>query len=200
MQLSDFAAEHVLTETTTTPLRTTPPTIQSSAAMEGPPFADRVYRWVTTGAALVVPVLLCMAVEVFYAGWPAFHKFGLGFFTSSDWYPVKEHFGAAPAVFGTIVSSFLALLIATPLAVGVAVFLSEFAPPFIRQPIAFLVDLLAAIPRVVYGLWGFLVLIPLPTRSRRALLQGHAASRQYAVVIGSNISTKPVWPPRVCSP
>ncbi|MEO6878332.1 MAG: phosphate ABC transporter permease subunit PstC, partial [Gemmatimonadaceae bacterium] len=82
------------------------------------------------------------------------------FLTSSEWDPTKGQFGAAPAIFGTIVSSLIALLIATPLAVGVAIFLSEFAPAWIRQPIAFLVDLLAAIPSVVYGLWGIFVLVP----------------------------------------
>jgi phosphate transport system permease protein len=73
---------------------------------------------------------------------------------------VKGVFGAAPAIYGTIVSSIIALLIATPLAVGVAIFLSEFAPAWVRQPVAFFVDLLAAIPSVVYGLWGILVLVP----------------------------------------
>jgi phosphate transport system permease protein len=120
-----------------------------------------VYRWATTGFALVIPVLLLLiAVEVFHAGWPALSKFGFSFFTSSDWDAVKGNFGAAPAVYGTIVSSLLALVIATPLAVGVAIFLSEFAPNWLRQPVAFLVDLLAAIPSVVYGLWGVLVMVP----------------------------------------
>jgi phosphate transport system permease protein len=105
-------------------------------------------------------VLCIVAYEVFLAGWPAFHKFGFGFFTGSDWDAVNGKFGAAPAIYGTIVTSLIALLIATPLAVGVAIFLSEFAPPLIRQPIAFLVDLLAAIPSVVYGLWGIFVLVP----------------------------------------
>jgi len=131
------------------------------AQIEGSSFGDRVYRWATTGFALVIPALLLLiAWEVFHAGWPAFSKFGFSFFTSSDWDAVKGNFGAAPALYGTVVSSLLALVIATPLAVGVAIFLSEFAPNWIRQPIAFLVDLLAAIPSVVYGLWGVLVMVP----------------------------------------
>jgi phosphate transport system permease protein len=122
---------------------------------------DRAYRFTTTAFALVIPLLLVLiAWAVFAAGWPAFHKFGLSFLTTSDWDAVKGSFGAAPAIFGTLVSSIIALLIATPLAVGVALFLSEFAPRWIRQPIAFLVDLLAAIPSVVYGLWGIFVLVP----------------------------------------
>ncbi len=123
---------------------------------------DRAYRWVTTGFALTIPLLLCLiAWEVFSAAWPAFRTFGVGFLTSSDWDAVNGSFGAAPAIYGTLVSSLLALLIATPLAIGVAIFLAEFAPTWIRQPIAFLVDLLAAIPSVVYGLWGIFVLVPM---------------------------------------
>jgi phosphate transport system permease protein len=82
------------------------------------------------------------------------------FLTSSVWNPVKGEFGAAPAIYGTIVSSFIALLIAVPLALGVSIFLSELSPRWLRQPIGFLVDLLAAIPSVVYGLWGIFVLLP----------------------------------------
>jgi phosphate transport system permease protein len=129
--------------------------------IEGASVGDRVYRWITTGFALVIPILLCLiAWEVFAAGWPALSKFGIGFFTESHWDAVKGQFGAAPAIFGTILSSAIALIIATPLAVGVAIFLSEFAPRWLRQPVAFFVDLLAAIPSVVYGLWGILVLVP----------------------------------------
>jgi phosphate transport system permease protein len=132
-----------------------------STRIEAGGVGDRIYRWVITSFALVVPILLCIvAYAVFKAGWPAFHKFGFGFFTGSDWDAVNGKFGAAPAIYGTIVTSLIALLIATPLAVGVAIFLSEFAPPIVRQPIAFLVDLLAAIPSVVYGLWGIFVLVP----------------------------------------
>ena len=135
-----------------------------AARIEGSSTGDRVYRWVTTGFALVVPLLLLLiAWSVFVAGWPALHKFGVSFLTSSDWDAVNGRFGAAPAIFGTLVSSFIALIIATPLAIGVAVFLSEFAPAWIRLPIAFLVDLLAAIPSVVYGLWGVFFLVPFLT-------------------------------------
>jgi phosphate transport system permease protein len=129
--------------------------------IEASAIGDRIYRWVTTGFALVIPLLLCLiAYTVFVAGWPALSKFGFGFLTSSEWDAVNGKFGAAPAIYGTLVSSAIALIIATPLAIGVAIFLSEFAPRWIRQPLAFLVDLLAAIPSVVYGLWALLVLLP----------------------------------------
>ena len=133
-----------------------------AARIEGSAIGDSVYRWMTTAFALCIPVLLILiAVGVGEAAWPAFRTFGLGFLTSSDWDPPHNVFGAAPAIYGTIVSSIVALVIATPLALGVAIFLSEFAPPWLRQPVAFLVDLLAAIPSVVYGLWAVFVLAPI---------------------------------------
>ena len=123
---------------------------------------DRVYRIAITAAALTVPALIILAgAAVFLGGWPALKQFGFSFITSSDWDPVAGRFGAAPAIFGTIVTSIIALIIATPLALGVALFISEIAPAWLRTPLAFLVDLLAAIPSVVYGLWGYFVLIPL---------------------------------------
>lgn len=123
---------------------------------------DRIYEIVTTACALVVPALvIAIAIAVFAAAWPAFAKLGLSIVTSSDWDVRAGKFGAAPAIFGTLVSSVVALIIATPLALGVAIFLSEFSPTWLRQPIGFLVDLLAAVPSVVYGLWGIFVLVPL---------------------------------------
>jgi phosphate transport system permease protein len=90
----------------------------------------------------------------------AVHQFGLDFVTSSTWDPVAEEFGAFPLIFGTLLSSLIALIIAVPLSLGVAIYLTEFAPKSVRQPVAFLIGLLAAIPSVVYGLWGIFVLIP----------------------------------------
>jgi phosphate transport system permease protein len=133
-----------------------------SPTLEGRSTGDRIYRTLTTAFAVAIPVLLAfIAFEVVAAAWPALRQFGFGFLTSSQWDPVREQFGAAPMIFGTIVSSVLALALATPLALGVAIFLSEFSPRWLRQPVSFLVDLLAAIPSVVYGLWGIFVLIPL---------------------------------------
>lgn len=123
---------------------------------------DRIYQSLILIFALCIPVLLLfLAWEIGMAAWPALHRFGLSFLTSSRWDVEAGQFGAAPAIFGTLVSSAIALIIATPLAVGVAIFLSEFAPRWLQQPVAFLVDLLAAIPSVVYGLWGVFVLVPL---------------------------------------
>mgnify|MGYP001555384837 CR=1 FL=1 len=133
-----------------------------SASIIGTDVGDRIYSVITTFFAVCIPLLLiAIAVEIGRTAWPALHKFGFGFLTSSDWDVQAGKFGAAPAIFGTVVSSFVALIIATPLALGVAIFLSEFAPRWLQQPVAFLVDLLAAIPSVVYGLWGIFVMIPL---------------------------------------
>jgi phosphate transport system permease protein len=91
----------------------------------------------------------------------SWHAFGLRFFFSSDWDPVNDQYGALPFVYGTLVSSILALIIAVPLAVGVAVFVTEMSPPWLRGPLAFTTELLAAIPSVIYGLWAIFVLVPL---------------------------------------
>ena len=140
-----------------------PPLVEgASAEIESAPIGDRIYRWVTFVFAAFIPVLLILiAFEVGRAGWPALSRFGAGFLASSEWNPVSGSFGAAPAIYGTVVSSIIALIIATPLALGVAIFLSEFSPAWLRTPVAFLVDLLAAIPSVVYGLWGIFVLLPI---------------------------------------
>src|SRR6266511_3834566 len=123
--------------------------------------ADRLYRAALTGLALALPLLLvALVVELAVSAWPAIKRFGPAFLWTSVWDPVAGIFGAAPMMFGTLASSLIALLLAVPLALGTAIFLTEFAPRWIRQPVAFLVELLAAIPSVVYGLWGIFVLIP----------------------------------------
>lgn len=125
-------------------------------------WGDRLFRSFVTLAALSVPVLLAFLVYELYVGAaPAIDRFGLGFLTSDIWDPVAGEFGAWPLIVGTLLSAFLALLIAVPLSLGVAIFLVEFAPKAIRGPIGFVIELLAAIPSVVYGLWGIFFLIPL---------------------------------------
>ena len=124
-------------------------------------YGDLLFRWVLTLAALAIPILLGLLVfELWVGSRLAIERFGLDFVTTSRWDPVAEEFGAFPLIFGTLASSLLALVIAVPLSLGVAIYLTEFAPKAIRQPVAFLIGLLAAIPSVVYGLWGIFVLIP----------------------------------------
>src|SRR5258705_493538 len=123
--------------------------------------SDRIYKQVLTLFALALPALILVLLGVlFISALPALKRYGPAFLWTSVWDPVNEVYGAAPMVFGTLASSFLALLLAVPLAVSVAIFLTEFSPRWLRQPVAFLVELLAAIPSVVYGVWGIFVLIP----------------------------------------
>lgn len=123
---------------------------------------DRVFHGTLTGLAALVPLLFVGFVVLLGSGaWPTIQRFGLSFLTSSTWDPVNDVYGAAPMILGTLLSSFLAAALAVPLALGVAIFLTEFAPQWLRNPVATLVELLAAIPSVVYGLWGIFVLIPL---------------------------------------
>ncbi|HEY1355464.1 MAG TPA: phosphate ABC transporter permease subunit PstC [Solirubrobacterales bacterium] len=111
-------------------------------------------------AALAVIALAGITYEVVHEAWPAISKFGLGFVTTNDWNPVSKRFGAAPFLYGTVVTSAIALLFATPLSLAISIYLTELAPRRIRRPVATLVDLLAAIPTVILGLWGILVLGP----------------------------------------
>src|SRR5262245_10575764 len=123
--------------------------------------SDRTYQRILTGFALALPALILILFGVlFINALPAVKQFGAKFLVTSTWDPVAEVYGAAPMIFGTLASSLLALVIAVPLALSVAILLTEFAPRWLRQPVAFLVELLAAIPSVVYGLWGIFVLIP----------------------------------------
>jgi phosphate transport system permease protein len=135
----------------------------SVAARMTPPsrFGDKAFEWLTLGMALAVLLL------VFLIGWQlargsslSIQKFGFRFLTTSTWDPVAEEFGALPFIYGTLVSSLIALLIAVPLSVGTAVYLTELAPLWIRQPLVSLIEMLAAIPSVILGLWGIFVMIP----------------------------------------
>ncbi|HEY9859255.1 MAG TPA: phosphate ABC transporter permease subunit PstC [Candidatus Obscuribacterales bacterium] len=125
-------------------------------------YIDIGFKWLTGFFGIAIGLtLLAIAWQVANQSWPAIQQFGLSFLTSSTWNPVTNQYGAWPAIYGTLVSSFIALLLALPIGVGVALFLSEdFLPPRIQQPLVFLIELLAAIPSVVYGLWGIFVLIP----------------------------------------
>jgi len=122
---------------------------------------DRVYDAILLVFGLALPVLFAFILyRVGVSAWPAVRAFGTAFLTSSDWNPVAGEFGALPFIFGTIVSSVIAVAVALPLALGLAIFLTEMAPRWLAAPVAFATDLLAAIPSVVYGLWGIFVLVP----------------------------------------
>jgi phosphate transport system permease protein len=148
------------------PARVRVPRPRLPISLEGVNYGDKAFRFILTLAALLVPILLGFLLWELWSGSQlAIHKFGFRFITGSTWDPVAEVFGALPLIFGTLVSSIIALAVAVPLSLGVAIYLTEFAPKFLRQPVAFLIGLLAAIPSVVYGLWGIFVLVPLLRKS-----------------------------------
>ena len=122
---------------------------------------DPLLRGLTgLAAAVAVAAVLGIAYEVVHEAWPAISKFGIGFVTTNDWNPVTKRFGAAPFLYGTVVTSAIALLFAAPLSIAISIYLTELAPSRVRRPVATLVDMLAAIPSVILGLWGILVLGP----------------------------------------
>jgi len=123
---------------------------------------DQIFKFAILMCGLAVLGMLGLIVyELMLRSGPSWHAFGFKFFAGSDWDPVSEKFGALPFIYGTLVSSLLALIIAVPLAVGVAVFTTEMCPTALRGPLSFFVELLAAIPSVIYGLWAMFVLVPL---------------------------------------
>ena len=132
-------------------------TSRGSTASKDKTFACLVLVFALLAAML--PVLI--AVEMTRTSSQSIHRFGWGFITSRTWDPVREVFGALPFIYGTVTSSLIALAIAVPLGIGAAIWLAEAAPRLLRAPITLLVELLAAIPSVVYGLWGIFVLVPI---------------------------------------
>lgn len=124
-------------------------------------FGDLAFRRITAlFAGAVIVLLVWMAIEMALASKLSLAEFGWGFITSSNWDPVRDQYGALPFIFGTVVSSILALCMAVPISLGIAIYLSELAHPRLRTPMGFLVELLAAVPSVVYGLWGIFALCP----------------------------------------
>ena len=124
-------------------------------------FGDRLFGALARGAGVLVLVLLgAIIVSLFIGGLPSFRAFGLPFLTETDWDPVHAVFGAGVPVFGTLVTSALALLMAVPLAFGIAFYLTEIAPDWFRRPVGIAIELLAAVPSIIYGMWGFFVIVP----------------------------------------
>jgi phosphate transport system permease protein len=137
-----------------------PPTTQALPApgSRGP---DIAFKWVAVlAAAMIVVLIVLVGWQLYYGSRLSLAKFGAGFLWSSEWDPVADKYGALPFIFGTLVSSLIALLIAVPLGVATALFLTELAPIRVRQPIIMAIEMLAAVPSVIFGLWGIFVLIP----------------------------------------
>jgi len=135
---------------------------------------DDVGFRLTTGAfgALVVAIVAAIGIVLFRESILSIREFGFRFWITDTWDPVAGQFGARPFIWGTLYSSVLALLIAAPISLGIATYLSELCPPVLRQPLSFLTELLAAIPSIVYGLWGLFVLVPLVRRLEMAVPEG----------------------------
>jgi len=125
-------------------------------------WGDVLFRGLTRGVAVLVAILLLgILVSLFRGSLPAFQKFGWwGFLTSREWNPVTEVFGALPDVYGTLVTSAIAMLVGVPVSFGIALFITELCPKWLRQPLGIAIELLAAIPSIIYGMWGFFVLAP----------------------------------------
>ena len=143
---------------------------QSALAVPGPArssksggaVGDKVFAAVALASGLFVLVLLgAIIVSLFLGGLPTFRAFGLAFLWHSDWDPVQHVYGAAVPIFGTLVTAVLALVLAVPLAFGIAFYLTEIAPPWFRRPVGTAIELLAAVPSIIYGMWGFFVIVPL---------------------------------------
>ena len=137
---------------------TTPP--RPKAARSGPIF-DRIFAWLAKGSAIFTLVMLiAILASLTISAWPAIAKYGLGFLTSTTWDPVKNDFGGLVMIYGTVMTSFIALLIAVPVSFGIALFLTELSPAWLKRPLGTAIELLAAVPSIVYGMWGLLVFSP----------------------------------------
>jgi phosphate transport system permease protein len=143
----------------------------------GTAMADRIFRGTTKlFAILVASVVVAILISLLIGAWPALEKFGVGFIVSSDWNPVTEKFGALVSIFGTLVTSTIAMIIAIPVSFGIALFVTELCPVWLRRPISTAVELLAAIPSIIYGMWGLFVFAPLFSEYAQPWLTDHLGS------------------------
>jgi len=124
-------------------------------------FGDKVFKIIAVGmAAFIILIMSGLLLELFEGSKLSLKKFGLSFLTSSEWNPVTENFGALSSIYGTLVSTIIAMLIAVPLSLLISLFLVELAPPFISKPAGAAIELLAAVPSIIYGMWGLFIFAP----------------------------------------
>lgn len=143
----------------------------SRPARRSSALGDTIFAAACTAAGGFVLLLLGgIIVELFIGGLPAFRAFGLSFIWSTEWDPVTEVFGAGVSIYGTIVTAVLAIIMAVPLAFGIAFYLTELAPTWLRRPVGTAVELLAAVPSIIYGMWGFFLIAPLMAQYVQPLL------------------------------
>jgi len=154
------------------------------------PMVDRIFGWLAKGAALfTLAMLIAILVSLTISAWPAISKYGLGFLTSTSWDPVKEEFGGLVMIYGTLMTSLIALLIAVPVSFGIALFLTELSPAWLRRPLGTAIELLAAVPSIVYGMWGLLVFSPVLSTYVQQPLQALFSGVPY---VGALFSGPPV--------
>ena len=154
------------------------------------PWADKLFSVLAHGAAwLTLSLLVGILVSLLIGAAPAIKQFGLGFLWSADWDPVKEKFGGLVMIYGTVMTSIIALVIAVPVSFGIAIFLTEMAPGWLKRPLGIAVELLAAVPSIVYGMWGLLVFSPILATYVQQPLQ---AAFKGVPILGSLVSGAPV--------
>lgn len=165
----------------------TPPPARPSRAG---PVLDRLFGWAAKAAAiLTLGLLVAILVSLVVGAWPAITRYGLGFLTSSVWDPVANEYGGLVMIYGTLVTSLIALLIAVPVSFGIALFLTELSPAWLRRPLGTAIELLAAVPSIVYGMWGLLVFGPILATWVQQPLQNLFSGVPY---LGALVSGPPV--------
>ena len=154
------------------------------------PLADRLFGWAAKGAALLtLSLLIGILVSLLIGAWPAISKYGIGFLFSSVWDPVQNEFGGLVMIYGTLATSAIALLIAVPVSFGIALFLTELSPAWLKRPLGTAIELLAAVPSIVYGMWGLLVFSPILSTYVQIPLQKLLSG---VPVLGALVSGPPV--------
>ncbi|MBL0420396.1 phosphate ABC transporter permease PstC [Ramlibacter sp. AW1] len=152
--------------------------------------ADRLFGWTAAAAAFItLASLLGILLSLVIGAWPAIEKYGLGFFTNSTWDPVAEEFGGLVMIYGTLATSAIALIIAVPVSFGIALFLTELSPRWLKRPLGTAIELLAAVPSIVYGMWGLLVFGPILAQYVQQPLQSAFGEVPY---LGALFSGPPV--------
>lgn len=161
----------------------------SKSARSGPA-ADKIFGWVAKSCALLTLLLLiAILTSLTLNAWPAIEKYGFSFLTSTVWDPVQEEFGGFVMIYGTLATSFIALLIAVPVSFGIALFLTELSPAWLKRPLGTAIELLAAVPSIVYGMWGLLVFGPVLAQYVQTPLQTAFDGVPY---LGALVSGPPV--------
>ena len=152
--------------------------------------ADRLFGWLARAAALLTLALLAgILASLVIGAWPSIARYGLGFLTSSVWDPVQNEYGGLVMIYGTLATSFIALLIAVPVSFGIALFLTELSPAWLKRPLGTAIELLAAVPSIVYGMWGLMVFGPILAQYVQQPLQSWFDGIPY---LGAFVSGPPV--------